>query len=64
MIKQLKKLLEDHGIMKSFAAKQIGVAPATMCNWLSGKTKPTLKQTKNIKSYLVIYSSLIVNNEK
>jgi DNA-binding XRE family transcriptional regulator len=64
MINQLKKLLEEHGIMKSHAAKQIGVVPATMCNWLSRKTEPTLKQTKNIKSYLAKYSSLIQNNEK
>ena len=64
MIEQLKKLMADHGIMKSHAAKQIGVVPATMCNWLAGKTEPTLKQTKNIKSYLAKYSCLTQNNEK
>jgi predicted transcriptional regulator len=64
MIRELKKLLADHGIMKSFAAQKIGVVPATMTNWLAGKTKPTLSQTKNIKAYLAKYTTLMNNNEK
>ena len=64
MINQLKKLLEEHGIMKSFAAEKIGVVPATVTNWLHKKTVPTLKQTKNLKIYLAKYSSLMQDNEK
>lgn len=64
MIEQLKKLLSDHGIMEKFAAGKIGVTPATMTNWLTGKKKPALRYEKNIKAYLAIYSSLINNSEK
>jgi DNA-binding XRE family transcriptional regulator len=64
MIEDLKKLLKDHGIMKSFAAKKIGVVPATITSWFSKKSTPSLKQEKSIKSYLAKYAQIMQDSEK
>ncbi|MFS0904114.1 helix-turn-helix transcriptional regulator [Priestia aryabhattai] len=41
MKSNIEKLINEKGLLKKFVAKQVGVTPAQLSNWMRGNNYPT-----------------------
>lgn len=56
----IKLRMYEMGLTQAALAKLIGVSPSRICEYLSGKKEPTLKQGRNICNRLNIEASIVL----
>jgi len=56
----MKMKLEQEAMSQRALAKKIGVSPSRVCEYLSGKSEPTLKIARSISKELNIEPSIIL----
>ena len=59
--KNLKREIEQCGIQKSAIAKAVGIAPATLSQYLSGRAQPTLATLSKLCSVIDCSADDILN---
>ena len=60
LIEVLKLRMYEMGLTQAALAKLIGVSPSRVCDYLSGKSEPTLKVGRNISKKLDISPSIVL----
>lgn len=44
--------IEERGYMKKFIAKQLGITPNQLSNWINGKSHPTIEKAFKLADLL------------
>lgn len=60
LIDVIKLRMHEMGLTQATLAKLIGVSPSRVCDYLSGKSEPTLKVGRTISKKLDISSSVVL----
>lgn len=60
LIDVIKLRMYEMGLTQASLAKLIGVSPSRVCNYLSGKSEPTLKVGRNICKKLNISPAIVL----
>lgn len=60
LIELIKLRMNEMGLTQAALAKLIGVSPSSVCDYLSGKSEPTLKVGRNISKKLNISPAVVL----
>ncbi len=60
LIELIKLRMSEMGLTQAALAKLIGVSPSRVCDYLSGKSEPTLKVGRNISKKLNISPAVVL----
>ena len=60
LIEVLKLRMYEMGLSQAALAKKIGVSPSRICDFLSGKSEPTLKVGRRISTELKIDPAIVL----
>lgn len=60
LIDVIKLRMFEMGLSQAALAKKLGVSPSRICDFLSGKSEPTMKVARNICTQLRISPSIVL----
>lgn len=60
LIDIIKLRMYEMGLTQAALAKLLGISPSRICDFISGKCEPTLKQARNISQKLHIEPSIVL----
>lgn len=63
-VNRLKELLSLYNLSQYGLAKQLGISPSTVCNWLNGKKEPSIESLWKIADFFDVSVDFLIGRKK
>ncbi|MCM1306382.1 MAG: helix-turn-helix domain-containing protein [Bacteroides sp.] len=64
LVERLKELLKIYNITQYGLAKQIGISPSAICNWLNGKKEPSIESLWKLSDFFDVSIDYLVGKKE